>query len=112
MRDGRAGLASIGKLNSLCTANTQGIAGKLDAVGRINSYCQVSPDATSSPDLFCSDTLRFPSNIRKERSMVRVFTATFIAALLSTAALGQPAKSNEQQIRDRIDEFGLPGTNT
>ena len=38
--------------------------------------------------------------------MVRVFTATFIAALLSTAALGQPVKSNEQQIRDRIDEFG------
>jgi len=37
--------------------------------------------------------------------MVRVFTATFIAALLSTAALGQPAKSNEQQIRERLDEF-------
>jgi len=37
--------------------------------------------------------------------MVRVFTATFIAALLSAAALGQPAKSNEQQIRERLDEF-------
>ncbi|HYS54838.1 MAG TPA: nuclear transport factor 2 family protein [Thermoanaerobaculia bacterium] len=37
--------------------------------------------------------------------MVRVITATFIAALLSTAALGQPAKSNEQQIRDRLNEF-------
>src|SRR5262245_25641340 len=37
--------------------------------------------------------------------MVRVLSATVIAALLSSAAIEQPAKSNEQQIRERADEF-------
>lgn len=37
--------------------------------------------------------------------MVRVLGATLIAVLLCAAAPEQPAKSNEQQIRERADEF-------